>query len=117
MKLTCLSEKIGARVVQHGRAEDVEIKRFYAGDKMSDLLEQATEETLLVTTLSNMQLLRVAGLMDVPGICLLNDVVPGPELLKSSIEHGTAILVSKFGMSETCEYLNRFLPGKGKLES
>ncbi len=113
MKLKELAEKIGARVVQYGKSAGIEIKRVYAGDKMSDLLSEATEETLLVTNLANTQLVRVAELMDVPGICLLNDVVPGPELVRSSIEHGTAIIVSKSGMFETCGCMYQCLYGGG----
>ena len=113
MKLIELAEKIGARVVQHGKSTGIEIKRVYAGDKMSDLLNEASDTTLLVTNLANTQMVRIAELMDVPGICLLNDVVPGTEPVNSSLEHGTAIIVSAAGMFETCGRLYQCLYGIG----
>ena len=40
--------------------------------------------------------------MDLPGICLLNDVIPDPEMIKIATEHRTLLMVSSAGMFETC---------------
>jgi hypothetical protein len=117
MKLDELAEKIGAKVLNPGKSANREIGRIYAGDKMSDLLNEASDSTLLVTNLANPQLLRIAEIMDIPGICLLNDVIPNPELMKKAVEYGATIIVSSDGMSETCGRLNQVLFGKGKSES
>jgi serine kinase of HPr protein (carbohydrate metabolism regulator) len=47
--------------------------------------------------------------MDVPGICLLNNVDPDAELLKAVTGHGTTLLVSPYNMDETCDRLRRVL--------
>ena len=77
MKLEDLAENIGARVVTPGRPGGTEITRIYAGDRVSDLLNEASDKTLLVSNLASVQMLRVAELMDVPGICFVNGVEPG----------------------------------------
>ncbi|MBA7648508.1 hypothetical protein ES703_56294 [subsurface metagenome] len=113
MKLNEIAGKIGARVLQPGKAAEAEIKRVFAGDKMSDLLSEASDTTLLVTNLVNAQVLRIAQIMDVPGICLLNNAAPKPEWVNQAAEHGTAIMVSTVGMFETCGHLYQCLYGKG----
>ena len=72
---------------------------------MSDLIEHAASDTLLLTALNNNQLIRVAELMDVPGICMVSGADPLPELLARACAAGTAILVSPAGLEETCSLL------------
>lgn len=109
MKLNTLAEKIGATILNHGKYASIQIDRVYAGDKMSDLLNEASDTTLIVTNLTNPQLLRVAEIMDVPGICLLNSVTPKPELVNAAIRHGTTIIVSPYSMSETYKRLYKLM--------
>ena len=110
MKLSDLIESIGARVLTVRPHPDTEIEGIYAGDKISDLLSQGTAGTLLVTKLTGVQILRVAELMDVPALCLLGGITPEPELISAAAAHGTVLLVSPFGMFETCGRLYKCFP-------
>jgi len=113
MKLSNLAEAIGAKVLTHQqKASKLDIDRVYAGDNISALLNEASETALLVTNLKTSQLLRVAELMDISGICLLNGIVPEPELVTSAREHATVLIVSPVGMFETCGRLYQCLSGK-----
>jgi hypothetical protein len=115
MKLSELAEKTGAKiVVNNEKAREVEVARVYAGDNISDILNQVSGTTLLVTNLSNSLLPRVADLMDGHGILLVNGVVPKAELLDAAQEHETVILVSPVGMFETCGRLYQCLNGKAE---
>ena len=105
MKVKELAGIIHARLHLGTCSENSEIARVHASDTMSDLIEHAAAGTLLLTTLHNSQLIRVAELMDVPGICLVSGVDPHPELLARARETGTAILVSPAGLEETCRLL------------
>lgn len=109
MKLNELAEKVGAKVINHERCANIEIDRIYAGDKMSDLLNEASDTTLLVTNLAHPQLVRMTEIMDVPGICLLNDIVLDPKLVSAAIKYGTTIMVSPYDMFETCKRLDQCL--------
>jgi len=102
MRLSDLIRNVEARILTTRPSRDVEIQRVYAGDRISDLLSQGAAKTLMITNLSGIQILHVAELMDVPAICLVNDIAPEPELLGVAEEHGTVLLVSPFGMFETC---------------
>ena len=101
MKLEDLAENIGARVITPGRPGGTR-SRIYAGDRVSDLLNEASDRTLLVSNLASVQMLRVAELMDVPGICFVNGVEPEPEVVELARDNGTLLLVSPAGVFETC---------------
>ncbi len=109
MYLEDLARKINAKVYARGTPVNVEISRVYAGDRISDLLNQATCKTLLVSNLASAQIIRVAQLMDLPGICLLNDLIPEDDMIKIATEHQTLLMVSPLGMFETCGRLYQFL--------
>ena len=107
MRLDLLAEQIGAEAITP--TPSVEIDRVVAGGSISDLLAQATPAVVLVTTLSSAALPRVARLMDAPALCLVRGAAASPELVQAAREHGTALLVSPFGMAETCSRLSECL--------
>ena len=111
MKLGELAEQIGA-TIWAGRRDpsSVEVERIYAGDVISDLLREASEATLLVTSLVSPQLLRVAELMDVPGICFVNGRLPEPGISAAAAESGIVLLVSPTDLIETCGRLHACFP-------
>jgi redox-sensing transcriptional repressor len=102
MKLEDLATHIGARLVTPGRPGGTTVSRIYAGDRVSDLLNEASDKTLLVSNLASVQMLRVAELMDVPGICFVNGVEPDPEMVQLARDNDTLLMVSPQGVFETC---------------
>ena len=112
MKLEDLAHNIGARVITPGRPGGTEIAKIYAGDRVSDLLNEASDHTLLVSNLASVQMLRVAELMDVPGICFVNDVEPGTDVVELALQNGTLLLVSPAGVFETCGLIYQHLAGE-----
>ena len=110
MRLTYLAEKVGAQVLTNrDKAAHTEVERAYAGDRMSNLISEGSETTLLVTNLSNAMLPRVAELVDAAGLCLLNGLSPEPEVVSAAEERGIVLMVSPVGMFETCGHLYRCL--------
>ena len=68
MKLSELADMLGAQIVANvEKADEAQVECFHVSDRISDLLNSASGETLLVTGLVNAQLARVAELMDAPG--------------------------------------------------
>lgn len=104
-----LAAKIGARVLTPHPETAGEVTRIYAGDRVSDLLNEASDKTLLVTNLANLQMLRVAELMEVPGICFVDGVDPGPDIVDLAAEDGTLLMVSPLGVFETCGLIYQLL--------
>ena len=109
MKLGELAQKIGAKVLTTGAGADHAVTKIYAGDRVSDLLNEASAQTLLVTNLVNLQMVRMAELMEVPGICFVDGVDPGPEVVELADKHGTLLMVSPLGVFETCGLIYQLL--------
>ena len=112
MKLEELAEHIGAHIITPGEPGGTEVTKIYAGDRVSDLLNEASDRTLLVSNLASVQMLRVAELMDVPGICFVNGVEPDEEVVALARDNGTLLLVSPAGVFETCGLIYQFLSGE-----
>jgi redox-sensing transcriptional repressor len=96
-----LASGIGAQLLTKSTGS-CEICKIYAGDRVSDLLNEASDKTLLVTNLMSEQLIRLAELMDVPAICFVNGTRPEAGLIKRADDSGTILLVSPIGVFETC---------------
>ncbi len=109
MKLKDLAHGIEARMHPGSGNGDSDVTRIYAGDTMSDLIAHAASDTLLVTSLNNAQLARIAELMDLPGICLANGTSPCAELAEAARAAGTAIVVSAAGLEATHRALQKVL--------
>jgi len=62
-----------------------------------------------VTNLSNLQMVRVAELMEVPGICFVDGINPGPDIVELATENGTVLMVSPLGVFETCGLIYQLL--------
>lgn len=113
MKLREIANQINSQVILDGSLDRQEVIRVYAGDRISDLLNQSSSSTLIVTNAISAQLLRVADLMDLPAICLLNGSRPEPELLQLAKQNGIWLISSPYSMYETCGRLYACLPQLG----
>jgi hypothetical protein len=109
MNLSDLAKKINARLYPAAGDRCPEVKGIHAADTMSSLIANASHDTLLVTSLNNNQLIRVAELMDAPGLCLVGGVQPSAELIARARETGAAIMISPFGLDETRRLLDECL--------
>jgi len=113
MRLDELARRLGARAVTSETLPPVEVKRIYAGDRVSDILDHVSETTLLVTNLATAQLIRVAELMGLVAVCLVGGQVPEPSVVEAAVRRGTVVLVSPFGLFETCGRLYTCLAQEG----
>ncbi len=102
LTLDTLAKALGARILTASGNGPRIIERVYAGDRMSDLLNHASATTLITTNLATAQLVRAVALLDGSAVCLLNAIVPEPELLRAAASSGTVLMVSPFDMFETC---------------
>jgi hypothetical protein len=113
MKIEELARQVEARLhLGAGRAE-AEVSSFCASNKMSELIAHAFADTLMVTSLNNTQLIRIADLMDVPGICLAGGQEPSAELIEHARAAGKAVLSTSRSLEETGRLLEACLSGQG----
>jgi hypothetical protein len=109
MNLGELAARIDARLIPSTSDSFPEVKAIHAADTISSLIANASAETLLVTSLNNSQLIRVAELMDAPGLCLVGGAQPSSELITRARETGASILVSPLGLEEARDLLEACL--------
>lgn len=102
MRIDELARRVGAQVLVPGRNINIDLEQVYAGDRISDLLNAAGDHALLVTNLASTHLMRVAELMDIPGICLVNGQIPDKAMRQAAAEHGTLLMASPLGLFQTC---------------
>jgi hypothetical protein len=105
MDLGELANRIDARLISPLPGAVQEVNAIHAADTISGLIANASHETLLVTSLNNNQLIRVAELMDAPGLCLVGGAQPSPELIARAREAGASILISPHPLQETRDLL------------
>ncbi len=113
MKMRELASRIDAKLFPAARGADPEVRLVIASDTVSGLIADASAETLMVTGLANLQLIRIAELMDAPGLCLAGAVEPAPELLDRARESGLTIMVSPHDLETTRRLLEECLRGVG----
>jgi hypothetical protein len=113
MNVHDLAQRIDARIYPSTGSQGQDVQRVYAADTMSDLIAHAAPGTLLTTSLNNNQLVRVAELMDVPGICLTGGVEPSADLILRAAAAGTSLLVSPHRLEQTFKLLGDVLAGPG----
>jgi len=113
MEIGEIAKKIGADLFPASSGASPEVRAIHAACTMSSLIAGASPETLLVTSLCNSQLIRVAELMDAPALCVTSPARPGEELLSLARQRGIAVLTSPCGLEETQRRLEACLGRSG----
>ena len=113
MEIGEIARLTGGELIVRPPEEKVRIARLVASNTMSDLIANAGRDTLVLTTLNNSQLIRVAELMEVPCICLAASASPGPDLVAGVRACGAALLVSPLTFAEAQGRLQAALGASG----
>jgi BioD-like phosphotransacetylase family protein len=101
MKLSEVQIVLDAEVVSGIKWMDREVMTVCAADLMSDVLAFAKESTLLVTGLTNLQVVRTAEMSDVVGIVFVRGKYPGPELIELARRKDIPLFIVKHSLYET----------------
>ena len=90
----------------------------YCADLMSDVLSFSVTNSLLITGLTNTQVIRTAEMADLPAILFVRGKFPPPETLQLAQELGIAVMVSPYRMFDCCGRLFQAgLRGLGKVKN
>ena len=111
MELQELAARIDGTILNPAAAGRGRVDRVYAGSRMSDLLREASDGTLVMTHLANDMVIRAAGLVDVPGICFVDGATPTPAMVAAAASQGTAILSCPHSLDKALQSLRDCLPG------
>jgi hypothetical protein len=114
MKLRDILETLSARILVDHQSLDEEIPMGGAADLMSDVLAFGSEGMVLMTGLTNPQVVRTAEMAGINVVIFVRDKTPPPETLELAEDSGITLLVTGYTMYEACGRLYKAgLPGLG----
>ncbi len=117
MKIREVIEILGADVILDNHGPDEEVPMGGAADLMSDVLAFGSDGMVLMTGLTNPQVVRTAEMAGINIIVFVRDKTPPPETIEAAREAGIMIIRTGYTMYEACGMLFRGgLPGLGKVK-
>ena len=105
MELGHIRDIIEAEAVVGEDRMDRDVKVVFACDLMSDVLAFAPPGSLLLTGLTNIQVVRTAEMAELAGVCFVRDKQPEKETTRLAEGKGLPVLRTRFSMFETCGLL------------
>lgn len=108
MRLSELARHIEAEIIYGGDLLDgVEVTRAYGADLMSDVLAFAVPGSLLLTGLTNIQIVRTAQMLDIPAVVFVRGKYPQKEAVDLAVSLNMPVLLCHKSMFEACGILFR----------
>jgi hypothetical protein len=98
VKLTEIIEITQARLVAGSTEENHELEKAFSSDLMSDVLTLDEDHILLVTGLTNIQIIRTAEMADIEVVLLARDKKATPEMIDLANENGLVLLETPFSI-------------------
>jgi predicted transcriptional regulator len=112
MKLKDIARIIDAQVVAGAEMLQQEVKMACGSDLMSDVLSFVKSESLLLTGLTNPQVVRTAEMADLKAVCFVRGKKPDQETIKMAESKKIPLLTTPLPMFESCGRLyQKGLPG------
>ena len=112
MNLEDITRILDAEVIVGGELLHKEVKMVCGCDLMSDVLSFAKSESILLTGLTNPQVVRTAEMADLQAICFVRGKKPLQETIDLAEAKDIPLLVTPIPMFESCGLLYQAgLPG------
>jgi predicted transcriptional regulator len=102
MKLKDIERILGAKVITGANLLETDIKMACGSDLMSDVLSFVKPESLLLTGLTNPQVVRTAEMADLAAICFVRGKKPDHETIKMAESRNIPLLTTPVPMFESC---------------
>lgn len=95
MQLKQIMQLIDAEVVAHKSGIDYDVKTAFGSDLMSDVLAYVEEDTLLITGLTNQQVIRTAEMLDLKAILFVRGKKPCEDVIKLAEEKQIVLMTTR----------------------
>lgn len=106
MKLSDIKEFLKCQVVSSADFDpDIDIQFAYASDLMSDILVAVKPGALLLTGLTNNQVVRTCKVAATSAIVFVRDKKPTAETIRLADQYNMPILATKLSMFDACGIL------------
>jgi predicted transcriptional regulator len=101
MTLREIADLLDAKILVGGDHLDTEVKTAFAADLMSDVLAFAKPGSVMITGLTNPQIVRIASIVDNSAILVVRGKIPPPETLTLAVELDIPVLSTRYILFET----------------
>lgn len=105
MKLIDVRKTLGAEIICGSEHLSRDVITVCGADLMSDVLAYSKEKTLLLTGLTNIQVVRTAEMGDLVGIVFVRGKRPAPEVIEMARVKSIPLLCTNFPLFESCGML------------
>ena len=105
MTLEEAREILKAEVITGTKNLQMEVKMGCGCDLMSDVLAFIKSESLLLTGLTNTQVIRTAEIADIKAVCFVRGKRPDEETIRLAESKGIPLLLTRLPMFESCGQL------------
>ena len=106
MTLDQVRELLSAEVIYGDEHLDKEVPCVYSCDLMSDVLHSIAPGAMLLTGLTNIQVVRTAEMAEVFAICFVRNKRPDETTVAAAAENDLPILTTNLSMYEACGRLH-----------
>ena len=104
MKVSEIADLINANIVCDCK-DEWEVSKAFASDLMSDVLTLETDNTLLITGLSNIQAIRTAEMSDINCIVFARNKKVNEDMKQVASENDIVLLETSFSVFKTAGIL------------
>lgn len=98
MKINEILHLVAARLVAGNITSNDDLKKAFSSDLMSDVLTLDEDNILLITGLSNLQLIRTAEMADINAVLLARGKQATPEMIELSEENGLILMETPYSI-------------------
>ncbi|WP_340110930.1 DRTGG domain-containing protein [Maribellus mangrovi] len=98
MKLADIIRITEAKLIVGNEVHKHDLKRAFSSDLMSDVLTLETDNILLITGLTNPQLIRTAEMADIEVVLLARNKKASPEMIELAREVGLVLLETPYSI-------------------
>lgn len=117
MRIREVTDILVGRILVKNHDQDDDLPRGGAADLMSDVLAFGTDGMVLMTGLTNPQVIRTAEMAGINVIVFVRDKTPPRETLELAAEAGMTLISTPYTMYEACGLLYKGgLPGRGQVK-
>ncbi len=95
MHLRAIKDSVKATVLAYEKGIDLDIHTAFGSDLMSDVLAYVEEDTLLITGLTNHQVIRTAEMLDLKAILFVRGKMPCQEVIELAEEKKILLMMTK----------------------
>ncbi len=101
MKLKQVLELLDGELLTEEADWETEVSSAFGSDLISDILHLTKEPTLLLTGLTNPQIIRLADMIDLFGIVFVRGKIPPKDVIDMAKERDLPLLSTKYTMYKT----------------